>query len=651
MAAHGDLSGNFNTPTVTGLDGIPIVGTPSLNQVLKYNGSQYVPATISGGGGGGSGTVTTASVVSANGLAGTVANPTTTPAITLSTSVTGILKGNGTAISAATAGTDYSSPMSVIAVQTADYAANSGEIIPMNASAAARTVTLPTAPTNNTTIAVRKTDTSGNAVTITPGGTDTVNGGTTTLINIPNMIVTYRYDTSTTDWVVTSSAFPTYSTTADTTLALKSTSATKAATINLDSGSSTNGNVQGRIGGTLAWIAGRAGHSGFNIYTNGATQALNIDDSQVATFKGDVTMTGGKNIVLSATTGTKLGTATTHKLAFWNSTPVAQQSGNALTALSTIGLVASPTLAESDITNLTTDLAAKAALASPTFTGTPAAPTAANGTNTTQVATTAFVLANAGASPLTTKGDLFTYSTTNTRLPAGTDGYALVADSAQTTGLRWASVSGTGDMAAATYDPAAIAQQVVGTSATQTVSNKTLTAVGGITMSDAVNFVVGTTTGTQIGTSTSQKLGFFAATPVVQQSATADLGTALSNLGLRASGTAYTMTTTGFISLGGAVAVIPTTRSANATLTSTSVMNNLINATSGNITITLPATTVRSGLTFTIKKTDSSVNTVTVTRAGTDTIDGATTYVLSTQYQFVTIVSDSAGTWWITAKG
>jgi len=53
------------------------------------------------GGGGGTGTVTSVSVVSANGLAGTVATATTTPAITLSTTVTGILEGNGTAISAA----------------------------------------------------------------------------------------------------------------------------------------------------------------------------------------------------------------------------------------------------------------------------------------------------------------------------------------------------------------------------------------------------------------------------------------------------------------------------------------------------------------------------------------------------------------------
>lgn len=42
-------------------------------------------------------------------------------------------------------------------------------------------------------------------------------------------------------------------------------------------------------------------------------------------------------------------------------------------------------------------LALKANIASPTFTGVPAGPTAANGTNTTQLATTAFVIANAAA--------------------------------------------------------------------------------------------------------------------------------------------------------------------------------------------------------------------------------------------------------------
>jgi hypothetical protein len=52
------------------------------------------------------------SVASANGFAGSVAQATatSTPAITLSTSITGVLKGNGTAISAAVSGTDYLAP-------------------------------------------------------------------------------------------------------------------------------------------------------------------------------------------------------------------------------------------------------------------------------------------------------------------------------------------------------------------------------------------------------------------------------------------------------------------------------------------------------------------------------------------------------------
>lgn len=58
--------------------------------------------------GAGLGTVTSVSVVSANGLAGSVATATTTPAITLSTTITGLLQGNGTAISAVTIGTGLS---------------------------------------------------------------------------------------------------------------------------------------------------------------------------------------------------------------------------------------------------------------------------------------------------------------------------------------------------------------------------------------------------------------------------------------------------------------------------------------------------------------------------------------------------------------
>jgi hypothetical protein len=50
-------------------------------------------------------------------------------------------------------------------------------------------------------------------------------------------------------------------------------------------------------------------------------------------------------------------------------------------------------------------------------------------------------LTSSSASPLTTKGDLYTYSTTDARLGVGTDGQALIADSAEATGLRWGTIS------------------------------------------------------------------------------------------------------------------------------------------------------------------------------------------------------------------
>jgi len=53
------------------------------------------------------------------------------------------------------------------------------------------------------------------------------------------------------------------------------------------------------------------------------------------------------------------------------------------------------------------------------------------------------------ASPLTTKGDLYAYSTVDTRLGIGANGTLLQADSGEDTGLKWATIAGTGDVTAA----------------------------------------------------------------------------------------------------------------------------------------------------------------------------------------------------------
>lgn len=67
-------------------------------------------------------------------------------------------------------------------------------------------------------------------------------------------------------------------------------------------------------------------------------------------------------------------------------------------------------------------------------------------------------------------------------------------------------------------------------------------------------------------------------------------------------------------------------------------------ATSGAITITLPTAVGFSGKVFNIKKTDSSVNSVTIATTSSQTIDGALTAPLISQYQSFTLVSN--GTNW-----
>ena len=70
-------------------------------------------------------------------------------------------------------------------------------------------------------------------------------------------------------------------------------------------------------------------------------------------------------------------------------------------------------------------------------------------------------------SPLTTKGDLYTFSTVDARLPVGTNGQILSADSAETTGLKWINVPAT--------DVTNVSAVMVNPSQTVVVTNPTTT--------------------------------------------------------------------------------------------------------------------------------------------------------------------------------
>jgi hypothetical protein len=69
------------------------------------------------------------------------------------------------------------------------------------------------------------------------------------------------------------------------------------------------------------------------------------------------------------------------------------------------------------------------------------------------------------------------------------------------------------------------------------------------------------------------------------------------------------------------------------------------NAASGAFTLTLPnvTTTAPDGTLFSVKKTDSSANVVTIATTSSQLIDGALTFLLTTQNQSVALLSNGTG--------
>lgn len=103
-------------------------------------------------------------------------------------------------------------PFTPAAVQASAYAANPGDFVPVDTSSGAVTVTLPTAPVDGTTVAVKMVkQASTNAVTISAGGADTFNtvgGSASATLSLLNQALILQYRASIAVWYVLDDSLP-----------------------------------------------------------------------------------------------------------------------------------------------------------------------------------------------------------------------------------------------------------------------------------------------------------------------------------------------------------------------------------------------------------------------------------------------------------
>lgn len=435
-----------------------IIGNGDVTTYLRGNGT-WGPAT--GGGG-----ITAVSVATANGFGGTSNGNATTPTITLTTPLSGLLKGNGTAMVAAVGGTDYLRPTDNAATATSITGGAPGELLYQ--SAAGTTATL-------------SKGTAGQVLTMDAGGTLPIWAapavtGLTTVAVTPNAGVSAAVVNGSSTSTLTFSL-------GDITPTSVSTGAVTATSLKITTGASNGYVLKSDPAGNATWQATTSSYKGMwdastnmpviangtgsigdyyivsasgtqlggTVFTQGG-QAIyngtvwesisaNETDPVVKAINGLVKSNGtaisaavaGTDYLaptlaanrllgsgLSGTTASPITLGT--NLSFTGNTLNA--TGGGVTSVAANGGTTGLTLAGGPITTSgtltlggtlalanggtggTTAAAARtnlgaAPLASPTFTGTPTAPTAVPGNNSTQLATTAFVMANSSGGTVT----------------------------------------------------------------------------------------------------------------------------------------------------------------------------------------------------------------------------------------------------------
>lgn len=174
--------------------------TPSnfmYGQVTSYSGTSLVVNVTAIGGSGtkASWTISLSGIQGATGAAGSVNSGA-------ATNITGLVKGNGAALSAAVAGTDYQIPLTTSIVSTnVTIAVNTRTLI--DTSGGVKTITLPAAPATNSV--VEFADYAGtwgtNNATVVSGALKIMGAVQDLILNVKNGSISLIYSGATMGWI------------------------------------------------------------------------------------------------------------------------------------------------------------------------------------------------------------------------------------------------------------------------------------------------------------------------------------------------------------------------------------------------------------------------------------------------------------------
>lgn len=203
----------------------------------------------------------------------------------------------------------------------------------------------------------------------------------------------------------------------------------------------------------------------------------------------------------------------------------------------------------------------------------------------------------------------------------GTKGDYYVVSTAGSTDLDGTTLWGVGDWAVFN---GSIWQKVDGGDTT-TVTTLTVTGLTGYMYANNTSPVTASTTIPNAGLANST---------ITLGNATLTLGSTTSTVG--------NLTLTNTTANGVSLAYVAKTSGYTATSTDYTIAGN---ASTAAFSVTLPTSVGITGKVYVVKKVDSSANAVTVATTSSQTIDGATTKALSTQYDAITVQSDGAN--WI----